>query len=662
MIISYLIDKKHVLPDKEHFNLACLCLDYLAFDCFDIQLPKQNIQDHLSNGSYAFHEYAVAHWIHHLDSCVHVMKDFDLKSVDSLEQKLRDFIRVRWPNIWIQNTSSLKKARSDYQMFSTSAIFENLLKVVTIARKEDAGAFRTASSQDNEIQLFTQLELVRTNFEEIVASLSPTSNLRGAFSRYYGQDWFKCAHGGCVYFYKGFPSASDRDQHTSKHDRTYLCTFVGCHVAITGCRTAKELAKHVSEFHPTGQDGTHTFPSRKPMGLKYAVIHGKLDDVEGYLQAANFDSSPKNFLDYLKIAAERGHDAVLQRLLKSHNIDHDAFVKVIYKAVTGKKESTTIMLLMIRKNYFGMGLGPLTLESLLTSAASNGLDAIVKILLEKRRNLITSEKLITSEEKGLSALCFAAYNGHKTVVKQILESNQLDLRLTDPDHPGPISCAAGDGHETIVQILLQYPNCVATNERDVCWLGVAQLFNAARKGDRDIVRQLLARKDVPPNHQSRTGHTPLMLASKNGHAATVKLLLGHQDIRPNTNTRHSHVTALCYAARHGHESVVKLLLAQDGIDTRGSRKGLRRPRGPNLQEEALHHGHHSIVALLSEHALNHPQPASPHLEEGSEVANEPDLDLGGTDGQTEHAVIADGFLLSLYGSSSDIEDGFFDMV
>lgn len=74
----------------------------------------------------------------------------------------------------------------------------------------------------------------------------------------------------------------------------------------------------------------------------------------------------------------------------------------------------------------------LTLDDLLSSAASFGLEAIVKILLEKRRNTSTQ----TSKE--LSALCLAAYNGHKTVVKQLLESNHLDLRLPPPNHPSAV--------------------------------------------------------------------------------------------------------------------------------------------------------------------------------------------------------------------------------
>lgn len=611
MTLSYLIHQKYINPETENFKLTCLCLNYLTFDCFDVQLPKQSIQNYIANGSYAFHEYAIAHWIHHLDSYVQSAKAIDQKSVDDLEQILRDFVRSRWPSTWIQNTRSSKEARNDYQMFNTSVIFENLLQVVTIARKQESGAFRSAVNQDNEIQLATQLELVRTNFEELVASLSPTSSLRELLQKYYGQSWFKCVHIGCVYFYKGFPSPSDRDHHTSKHTRAFLCTFSGCHVAITGCKTANELANHVSEFHPTSQDGTHTFPSSKTISFPEAVKEGRLDDVEKFLKAPD-RVDPITFYQ-LRVAARHGHDAVLLRMLENYVCERRGYIDLIRLAMIRGNESMTMMLLMRKEEYIQPGQDPKLINTLLISAASSGLESVVKLLLEKRCHP-TEPSL-----KRRSALCLAAQNGHKVVVKQLLESNQPDLLHINPKQPTPLSCAARHGHETIVQVLLQYPECVATNERDIFWLGVAQLFNGARKGDNDLVRQLLARKDVSPNYQTTSGHTPLMFASEKGHATIVNLLLQHKDIRPNMRTFHKKMSALSYAARHGHESIIKLLLAQDDIDT-GRCKSIPqrdchiREYGFDPSIVALRHGHHSIVALLSEHASSHPRPFPPPSE------------------------------------------------
>lgn len=588
-------------------------MNYLAFDCFDIQLPKQSIQEYIRNGSYAFHEYAIAYWIHHLDSYVQGLKDTDLKPVNDLERILLDFIQARWPNTWIQETRPSRKARNDYHMFSNSVIFENLLKVVTIARKQDAGASGTAGSQEVEIQLVTQLEHIRTNFEEIVASLSPTSGLRGVFQSYYGQNWFKCAHIGCAYFYKGFPCPSNRDQHTSKHRRAFHCTVIGCHVTITGCKTAIELAKHMSEFHPTGQEGTHAFSSCKVDSLGEAVQKGKLDDVERFLQAPDFDRSTYDQWDvknFLGNAVNSGDDAVLRRLLEVFFCNCKEFNGLIRRAIYRQNEPMTIILLVEQEKNPQLEQVATAFDRFLSLAASHGLEAIVEILLKKRQNAITEKS------KGPSALCLAAEKGYKNVVKQLLESNQLDLRRTNPDDPTPILCAAKNGHETVVLILLQYPDCVA-RDSGTYWLGVAQLFNGARMGDNDLVRRLLARKDVPPDHQSRTGHTPLILAAKNGHAGVVKLLLEHKDINPNRRTR-QRVTALLYTARHGHKDIVKLLLAREDIDNSDPSKDHKykwdRSTGSAYYgtptDVASRHGHHSIAALLSEHALNHPQPAS----------------------------------------------------
>lgn len=541
-----------------------------------------------------------------------VLKDIDPKSVGTLERILQVFIRVRWPNTWIPNTRSSNEARSDYQIFSTSTMFEKLLKVVTIARKQATGVFRTVGNQDNEIQLATQLELVRMSFEEIATSLSPTSNLRGIFQKYYGQHWYKCAHTGCVYFYQGFPSPSDRDQHMIKHTRAFLCTYVGCHVAITGCKTANELAKHVSEFHPTSQDGIHTFPSCKTMSLRDATRQGKLDDLEICLRAPDFDSSRINEYQ-LFFAARRGHDAVLLRLLEIIEISRETYIRVIRDAIRGKNESMTMMLLARKEEYIQLETGARTLDSLLSLAASVGLEGIVKLLLEKRR--------YPTKENAKDPLCLGAENGHAVVVKQLLESNQLDLR--NGLLPRSIALAARNGHEKIVQMLLQYPECGVTDSGDTCWLGVAQLFNGALKGDSDLVRQLLARNDVPPDIESKTGHTPLMFASQNGHTTIVKLLLEHKDVSPNTRTRMGKVTALEYAVRHGHESVVKLLLSQKNIETSIRGEGIDH----DSRRQALRKGYHSIAALILEHESSHTRSVPPQSED--------EFDLNEIDDQTE---------------------------
>jgi hypothetical protein len=51
-------------------TLAALCLQYLTFECFDAELSTDLLQTYAGQGYFAFQEYAVAHWTHHLESFI----------------------------------------------------------------------------------------------------------------------------------------------------------------------------------------------------------------------------------------------------------------------------------------------------------------------------------------------------------------------------------------------------------------------------------------------------------------------------------------------------------------------------------------------------------------------------------------------------------------
>src|SRR5438034_6547508 len=51
-----------------------------------------------------------------------------------------------------------------------------------------------------------------------------------------------------------------RDRHEGKHQRPFYCTFTGCHKAEFGCRSKRELNKHMADFHPKVHDSDSTFP------------------------------------------------------------------------------------------------------------------------------------------------------------------------------------------------------------------------------------------------------------------------------------------------------------------------------------------------------------------------------------------------------------------
>ena len=84
---------------------------------------------------------------------------------------------------------------------------------------------------------------------------------------------------------------------------------------------------------------------------------------------------------------------------------------------------------------------------------------------------------------------------------------------------------------------------------------------AARYGHLGVVKVLIERGDVNPNHKlPDSDWGPLFWAAKEGHENLVKILLERQDVSPSTITIDDGRTPLSGAAENGHEGVVWMLL------------------------------------------------------------------------------------------------------
>ena len=91
---------------------------------------------------------------------------------------------------------------------------------------------------------------------------------------------------------------------------------------------------------------------------------------------------------------------------------------------------------------------------------------------------------------------------------------------------------------------------------DVCW------EDAVRRGDADIVRDLLSR-GIDPNACDRNGQTGLMLAAHAGQLVAVQLLIDHG---ANLNvTAKFGLSAVMLAVIAGHEGIARAL-AHAGAD------------------------------------------------------------------------------------------------
>lgn len=607
---------------KENYRLASLCLEYLVFECFNIHLSNQSIRDYVSKGWYAFHDYAIVHWVDHLEHCINAIDNNSFQILDQQEETMpeeivRVFIRLRWPRSKFQESDHLDDARHNCNRFSSTDFFNDLLRAVAETRRRRTVSLCETDSQKDEPYLITQLESARSNLEKEARCLTPNSVKHARFQTYYGEGYFKCKQMGCQYFYKGFETSQARDQHLSKHGRPFNCPFVGCHLASIGCRTAKALTKHMSDFHPSGNEGLNTFPRRKEATNRHLIKAGNLYEVDWFLNGTPYRDIESEAKHFLKIAIKNGHDAVLQKLLMWGDYSGKVLSWALYSAVRSD-QSAMMLALIAEKN---LHIYHHDYNRLLAIAASNGRENVSKLLIER------CEDLLFKDSSRHTAIFRAAENGHLAIVKQLLDSG-MDCGLSlEKSEDTSLMCAARNGHENIVRLLLE---CEGVENNGTNWAGVAQLLNGVREGDEYLVRQLLNRNDVPPNLRSKTGHTPLTIASKNGHESIVALLLTKQDVNPNVRTRYykkdTGPNALGLAARFGHEPVVKLLLNRNDIDATSSQyfEGFS-VYTPAAIASKFHHD--SIATLINEHVQAPRTPDPPVEEVPSELGNPSDFSV-----------------------------------
>ncbi|KAK7422144.1 hypothetical protein QQZ08_009612 [Neonectria magnoliae] len=135
---------------------------------------------------------------------------------------------------------------------------------------------------------------------------------------------------------------------------------------------------------------------------------------------------------------------------------------------------------------------------------------IIKLLLEKGAKIEAKDSW-----HGRTLLSWAARNGHEIIVKLLLE------KVESKDRSGrtPLSWAAGSGHKAIVKLLLEKGTNVKAKDKH----GWTPLSWAAENGHEATVKLLL---EKGANVEAKGEHSRMLLsqAAGNGHEAIVKLL------------------------------------------------------------------------------------------------------------------------------------------
>lgn len=153
---------------------------------------------------------------------------------------------------------------------------------------------------------------------------------------------------------------------------------------------------------------------------------------------------------------------------------------------------------------------------------------------------------------------------------------------------GVLVQAAIDGDVEAFEAFVASEDVNASDEN-----GWTALHIAARNGNVEIIRLLLAQTNLDVNAKNKWKSTPLMIAAGSGNLDVLDLLLRHPRTAIDMQAEYYRRTALIEAAVQGHISVVKTLVAH------GANVNIADKTGRNSALiEALKHGHDNVSTFL----------------------------------------------------------------
>ncbi|KAJ6007433.1 ankyrin repeat-containing protein [Penicillium herquei] len=243
----------------EELKMATLCLGYLSLPGFYGALGDDSVTELLNHGYYAFLDYAVRYWTSHLKSglTTGVNETSKISMINSLQEFLSMHYRSSGANIEVP-----EEIRQAFRLLQLSqwSNFEQFLQAFH-ATDEQARTFGESAALNHALDIPDVISRIRKFLEETQADSD--SILASMTSSFYGVDLFKCPRLSCDFFHRGFRTSKQRDEHISKHNHSFGCSFPGCLRSTLGFPTQRELEKHIAQTHKSVQQENQIFPSKK---------------------------------------------------------------------------------------------------------------------------------------------------------------------------------------------------------------------------------------------------------------------------------------------------------------------------------------------------------------------------------------------------------------
>lgn len=219
--------------------MATICVSYLSFPGFDVDIAVTDIETLIQSGYYGFSDYAYAYWSRHLDVCLRM--ENSKESLREICEALEGFLESHW--VEPQTRTVVPKSFLErWKQLTLNHDRDKLIVAGYLGYKQILASSKS-NANDQVLILHNTIERIRSRLEGMWLANANNLTLK------YGHHVFKCPHISCVHFYNGFTSKQERDSHVPRHERSFFCSFPGCPMSTLGCSTLRDLHKHETEYH-----------------------------------------------------------------------------------------------------------------------------------------------------------------------------------------------------------------------------------------------------------------------------------------------------------------------------------------------------------------------------------------------------------------------------
>jgi hypothetical protein len=227
--------------------MATLCVAYLNMPEFESGREEAAVTESYLRGAYAFADYAMCFWALHVEAALTDARELDADQLKEFTECLEIFLSLHWVD---QGTLEVvaNKVRQHLKVLESHDSYDQACQAVSIAKSWLRPSGKNPST-DVSLQLPRIMGQIRATIELVSTSQALSDEQRDLILQYYGANHYKCGRMNCQFFHQGFQSDSQRDEHTAKHDRSFICVWYGCPYTIIGFITSKELEKHMLSFH-----------------------------------------------------------------------------------------------------------------------------------------------------------------------------------------------------------------------------------------------------------------------------------------------------------------------------------------------------------------------------------------------------------------------------